>query len=447
MFPSDQRDIWFVFFLLLALGAAYPGARQLAADLAGLLSRLDLSKLRGLNTLASRFLTTIRVPVVAARFDPFLLLPLATLIALGALGARWADSLAVGDSGPRLPSKLFWESIGLLLFVVVSLVEVERWRSLSVVMMGLSIAGLTAAAVLPGSGARENQTFVLAPNSPNVFAAVSVTIYSAAWLSSRQYRTKTISAGLVPFSLSVALVAGLVLVQSDVGTATVVLLTTSTLYFLAGAPLSHLVGAVVFFGAISVGLMVTSGGGPTGEVDPRVLAAHLEVRAFMDAVREGGLLGSAWFDGVKAGFLPNAHTNGAYAVVANRLGLLGASVILFAFTAIVLWSLRNALRATARFESLLGMGLGSLLGFYALLNAGGAVRALPFSGAPLPFVGYGELTLLSFFAAAGILQSASPRNTAPTARAANSRATVVTLTFLCFALVVFTGTALVALRT
>jgi cell division protein FtsW len=451
MFPSDQRDVWFLVFLLLAAAAAYPGARQLARDVAGILSRSNLIKARdAVSAAASTLRSGNSVPILAKSFDLYFVLPLIILVTLGIAGSQWGESLASEGSHSVLTGQVAWSAVGVLLFVAVSAVYPLNWMRVSLVMVVLAAVGLIAAAIFARSSVPPGETFELPANSPNVFASLAAITYTSAWLSTR-YNPEAISTGFIPFSVIVGLVAGLVLVQPDLGTAVVIITTGSALYFVRGAPLRHTALFLLVVYAISLGLFASSSGGLVGDSSSiRSPAVAIEVDAYADSIAQGGPLGSIWRDTEHAP-LPKPHTNGAYASVASHLGILGASLVLLAFAAIILRAAHYALMAQTVFLSLLPVGLACLIGFYALLNAAAAVHLLPHSGAPLPFVGYGETTLLSFFGAAGVCHSIGRYRSkfglfdSSISRGMRRRVIIVGFPFLVGAAAVFIGTAVIAL--
>ncbi|MBO0691453.1 MAG: FtsW/RodA/SpoVE family cell cycle protein [Acidimicrobiaceae bacterium] len=96
-----------------------------------------------------------------------------------------------------------------------------------------------------------------------------------------------------------------------------------------------------------------------------------------------------------AGHIPEASTDYIFAVVANELGLIGATAILIAYLLMVGTGLRIALRAQREFEKLLAAGLSLILGVQAFVIVGGVIRLIPLTGITLPFVSYGGSSLVA----------------------------------------------------
>jgi len=112
------------------------------------------------------------------------------------------------------------------------------------------------------------------------------------------------------------------------------------------------------------------------------------------AMADGGLVGTGLGRGDSAR-IPARETDFIFAVIAEELGLLGATAVLAAFVLLVGTVLRIALRAEVPFEKMLATALGTLLGVQSVLIIGGVVRVLPLTGVTLPFVSYGGSSLLA----------------------------------------------------
>ena len=101
--------------------------------------------------------------------------------------------------------------------------------------------------------------------------------------------------------------------------------------------------------------------------------------------------------------IPAAETDFIFAVIAEELGLLGATAVLVGFLLLVGVGLRVALRATRPFETLLATGLTTILGVQAFIIMGGVTRLVPLTGITLPFVSYGGSSLVSNYVLLALL--------------------------------------------
>jgi cell division protein FtsW len=146
-----------------------------------------------------------------------------------------------------------------------------------------------------------------------------------------------------------------------------------------------------------------------GELDGRGSGWQLDQSLI--AIGSGG-----WFGrGIGAGlqkylFLPEAHTDFIYSIMAEETGFIGSTVLLFLLAALVWRGLRATMRAEDRFAYLLAGGLTIQLALYAIANLSVATGLAPTTGLPLPYVSYGGSALLANMAAAGLLYRVSAGN-------------------------------------
>ena len=108
--------------------------------------------------------------------------------------------------------------------------------------------------------------------------------------------------------------------------------------------------------------------------------------------------------------IPIADSDYIYAAIAEEEGLLGGAIIILAIIILVVAGVRTSLDARDMFTKLCAAGLTAFIGFQALVNIGGIVRALPMTGITLPFVSHGGFSLITSFAMLGMLMAFSHRN-------------------------------------
>ncbi len=108
--------------------------------------------------------------------------------------------------------------------------------------------------------------------------------------------------------------------------------------------------------------------------------------------------------------IPIADSDYIYAAIAEETGLLGGGVVILAVIIFVIAGVRTSLDARDMFTKLCAAGLTAFVGFQALVNIGGILRALPMTGITLPFVSHGGFSLITSFAMLGMLMAFSNRN-------------------------------------
>jgi cell division protein FtsW len=317
-----------------------------------------------------------------------------------------------GDSAYYLKRTLLFGAGGLLVMRVLSLRGARLVRPLTPLLMATSFI-LLLAVLVPGIGVSANgaQRWIgagLFQIQPSEFAKVSLVLYGAHLLAARPQMTRDIR-GLVPYLFPVALACLLMVVEPDLGTAIVVCLATGAMLVAAGVKLRHL---MLLAGAIGVVLLLAIVIEPyrmqrlTGFIHPNGDPGGAGFQAIQAkiALGSGGIFGVGLGQSLqKAFYLPEAHTDMIAAVVGEELGLAGISMLVGLFGLFGYAGLRTAQRARDRYTKLLAAGLTSLILIQGIVNLFAVLGLAPLTGVPLPFVSYGNSSLLVMLAATGLL--------------------------------------------
>ena len=205
--------------------------------------------------------------------------------------------------------------------------------------------------------------------------------------------------------LLMTLIVGFLAMQPDFGQASLVLFGWGVMYFIAGAPLTLLMGMAG--GVVVLGVFAYNSsehfarridGFLTSEVDPTTQIGYAT-----NAIREGGLFGVGVGQGEVKMSLPDAHTDFIIAVAAEEYGLALVAVIILLYASLVLRSFVRLTRERDPFVRLAGVGLAATVGVQAMINLGVAVRLLPAKGMTLPFISYGGSSVIASGIAVGML--------------------------------------------
>ena len=353
------------------------------------------------------------------------------LVAVGLL-IVYSSSFALGllafnDANYFVIRQAIWAVIGLALLLSVMRLDYRWLRSISPLLMLIAIVSLVAVLV-PGLGVERGgaQRWIaigpLPAVQPSEFAKLALIIYVAAWLSGKDTVVRSFALGFAPFVFMVGIVAGLILLEPDTGTAAVLILTTVTLFFIAGASLSHL-AALMGIGSVAAGFLVLTSGYRLDRIlaflnpdsDPSGVGFH--TLQLLIGLGSGGIEGlGLGASRQKFFYIPGSHTDGVFAVVGEELGFIGAMGVIILFAVLVYRGFRIVLHAQDDFGYLLAAGVVCWIAFQALINVGGITRAIPMTGIPMPFLSYGGSALASLLAGIGILLSVSRRATGPPKR-------------------------------
>jgi cell division protein FtsW len=313
-----------------------------------------------------------------------------------------------------------WVLIGLSLMPIVMRIDYRCYRQPMVIWTGIVIAGLALVGVLfvqPVNGASRWLSIGPLGVQPSELAKIVVILFIAALLERRMDRIDEIGYSLLPIGVVTGAVVGLILVEPDLGTAASVLVIAAAMVFAAGVSYRYVVGLfVVSVPAFYLVVMATEYRRQRvfAFLDPwsDPLGSGYQMIQSMIAVGTGGVFGRGLMGGVqKLFYLPEPHNDFIYAVIAEELGLLGATTVLACFCVITWRGLRTASRAPDRFGTFLAIGLTVMLAFQAFFNISVALGLAPTKGIPLPFVSAGGSSLLVSLLGMAILLNVSQHAT------------------------------------
>jgi cell division protein FtsW len=323
-----------------------------------------------------------------------------------------------------------WALIGLCLLPIVMRIDYHNYRQPAVVWTGLAVASLALVAVLfarPLKGAARWLGVGPFGIQPSELAKLAVVIFTASLLERRMDRVNELRYSLLPIGAVVGAFVGLILAEPDLGTAFSVLMIAIVMTFAAGVSYRYVIGLLLASGPALYFLMTASDyrrRRVTAFLDPwsDPLGSGFQIIQSMIAVGTGGVFGRGLMGGVqKLFYLPEPHNDFIFSVIAEELGLLGASVVLACFCVIAWRGLRAAMYAPDRFGTLLAVGLTTMVAFQALVNISVVLGLVPTKGIPLPFVSAGGSSLLINMLGMAILlnvsQHASPSHAVTTALA------------------------------
>ena len=265
----------------------------------------------------------------------------------------------------------------------------------------------------PVNGARRWIKFGGMSAQPSEIAKLALAMFLAYFLARRAGEEGSFWKTFLPCMIPLAVLAGLVAKEPDLGTALMLAIIAMTMCFAAGVRPRHVVYAAVP-GLLYVAKMVIftpfRWRRMATFIDPWAdqQGSGYQVVQSLIAVGSGGSHGLGFAQGrQKLLFLPFAHSDFIFAVIGEELGLIGALIVVFVF-AVFLWrGMRAAFRAPDRFGMLLGIGIVVGIVAQALLNMSVVLALVPTKGIPLPFISYGGSSLVPTLAGVGILLNIS----------------------------------------
>ncbi len=309
-----------------------------------------------------------------------------------------------------------WTVIGFVVMLGAMQFDYGRLRDRRIVygVLFLTAMALLAVFAFPRiNGAHRWIRFSKFSIQPSEISKLSLAIFLAYFLEKRTGQEREFWRTFFPCGVVTGLLAALVVMEPDFGTALMLTLTFVVVTYSAGVRLAHMAVAAAPACLIAAGLLIFVPWRMTRLVtfldpwaDPQ--KSGFQVVQSLIAVGSGGPNGLGFAQGKqKMLFLPFAHSDFIFAVIGEELGLIGTLTVLLIF-ALFLWrGIRTSLLAPDRFGMLLSLGLVTGIVVQALFNISVVLSLVPTKGIPLPFISYGGSSLVPTLAAAGIVLNIS----------------------------------------
>jgi len=344
------------------------------------------------------------------------------LLGLGFLNLVSATHGGGGGSflSPEVRRQLVALGLGAGAMGVVLAVDYRHLERLAIPIYVLACALLAATLVLAPEirGSRAWLVFGPVRFQPSELAKLALVVALArsfhrrAGWGMRRFRELAVPAAIT--ALPVALIVG----QRDLGVAVLTLLVAATYLPFARIPARAWAGLVT---AGAAGLAALWSFALQGYQRSRILDFIDPARDPLDsgyqaiqsriAVGSGGLFGKGWMDGTQTQlrFLPTQHTDFIFSVWAEEWGLVGSTVLLGLYLAVLLWGLWVARSSKDSFGALLAVGVVGVLFWPAAINVAMVLGLAPVIGVPLPLLSYGGSSLIISLIAVGLLLNVSMR--------------------------------------
>lgn len=320
-------------------------------------------------------------------------------------------------------------AVGFVVMLGAALIDYRKIRRGWLILVILAVGGLLLAVHFAGvdaNGARRWLNLGGLKFQPSEIAKLTAIIITAAYLGAQLDRGRPVT--LYSWPLAITLVMGVfVLKQPDMGTAAVIVGLSLVLYILAGIPKQELYSLGLAGAGMTVYLVYAAAYRAEriwAWLDPwayQQTSGYQTVQSLL-AIGSGGLFGSGLGMGAsKFHYLPEAHTDFAFAVLCQEMGFMGAILVLVLLGAMAWYGVQIASRAADGYGFLLATGVTTLVVGQAIGNIAMVSGVFPVTGVPLPFISFGGTSLIVNCAAIGLLISVGRRNTAKVFQPGNGR--------------------------
>ncbi|MFZ5709420.1 MAG: rod shape-determining protein RodA [Pseudomonadota bacterium] len=343
--------------------------------------------------------------------------------AVAGVGFLMLYSIAGGDAQVWAEPQMKRFALGLVLMFAVALVPIWFWRNVSGLAYILSLVLLLIVEFFGtmGMGAQRWLDLGFIRIQPSELMKISLVMLIAAyydWLDiGKVSRPLWV---LIPAVL-ILLPTTLVLIQPNLGTSVLLVVSGASVMFAAGVSLWYFGGVLALAGAAVVGVFLTRGTpwqflrdyqyrridtflDPSS--DP--LGAGYNIAQAQIALGSGGWSGKGLMQGTQSrlNFLPEKQTDFIFTTLAEEFGFVGAVTLLVIYSLIIGFLIVAALRMRDRFSSLLTIGIATTFFCYLAVNLAMVMGLLPVVGIPLPLLSYGGSAMLVIMVAFGLVQSA-----------------------------------------
>jgi cell division protein FtsW len=347
----------------------------------------------------------------SVNYDAKLILSSFTLLLLGlVLLASASINMAQTQFGE--PLYYFWRqlaysSVGVTLAFIIIFMPVKFWQRLSVPLLFLGM-GLLILVLIPGIGYEVNGSmrwikFGGIHFQPSEPMKLFMILYLAGYLMRRSEEVRETLSGFLKPIIIVCLITCLLLLEPDYGAIVVLFATVLGMLFLAGVPMRQFF-LWVFIVALVLGLLIvftpyrmqrlTTFLNPWA--DP--FNSGFQLTQALIAIGRGELFGVGLGNSVqKLAYLPEAHTDFLFAILAEELGLVGVIFVIGLFSFIVLRAFTIAIRTEREgldYASHLAYGIGLMIGLQTSINLGVNMGLLPTKGLTLPLMSYGGSSMI-----------------------------------------------------
>ena len=331
----------------------------------------------------------------------------------------WAE-YKYNDSFYYLKLQSIFLFIGILALFFVSKINYHYYEKYSNwILLGSFI--LLILVLIPGIGSIRNGSrswFGIGPLGiqPSEAAKISLIIFTSKYLSKNSFDSNEQISIIFPILFIMIIFFGLIMLQPDLGTGLILVLSILAILFIAGASLKFFIGGGVL-GIIGIIFLIIIA--PyrlqriTSFLNPwkDELGTGFQIIQSLYAIGPSGLLGTGFLNSIQKHFyLPEPQTDFIFSIIAEEFGIVGAIIVLSLYLIILYRGFKIAAICPDKFGKYLAFGILFQLLFQATMNLMVVVGLIPVTGVTLPFLSYGGSSLLVSMVSIGVILNISRNN-------------------------------------
>lgn len=338
------------------------------------------------------------------------------ITAISCIGFVLLYSVAGGSFEPWADKQIVRFGIGLAILLAVALVDIRTWFQLAYPIYGVSLLLLVAVEFIGRTGKGAERWIEIGPLQlqPSELMKIGLILALSRFLHGILVEDVSRPTRLIPALLLIVLPAGLVLMQPNLGTATILLVGGAGLLFLAGlswrliVPVILLVAAAVPLGwEFALKDYQKQRVATFLDPDSDPLGSGYNILQSKIALGSGGVFGKGLGQGTQSrlNFLPEKQTDFIFTVLGEEFGLFGLTILMGLYLAVLAQGVMIAMDTRSQFGRLVAMGICLNFLLYILINTSMSMGLIPVVGIPLPLVSYGGTALLTVLFGFGLLLS------------------------------------------
>lgn len=335
------------------------------------------------------------------------------LTAIASIGFAMLYSAAKGNMEPWATTQMIRFGIGVGIMTAIALIDIRFWYQTAYWALGITVVLLLGVELVGQIRGGAQRWINVGPFNlqPSEIAKFTLVLALSKYYHSRtseevlQYRFLA-----VPLLL-IAVPAGLILVQPDLGTSIILVASGVGVLFLAGAPKRLFIYSfLAVVGSLPIAwqfmhnyqkLRVLTFLDPSRDT----LGAGYHITQSKIALGSGGLTGKGFMQGTQSQleYLPEKQTDFVFSMLGEEFGMLGGLVLLCFYTMVLIYGYAVGMRSTHAFGRYLAVGVTSIFFLYFFINMAMVMGMLPVVGLPLPLVSYGGTAMISLMAGFGLI--------------------------------------------
>ncbi len=305
--------------------------------------------------------------------------------------------------------------IGIIALVMMMKFDYHKLKKITPYLLICTIPLLIAVFFFPEvNGARRWIKLGILSFQPSELTKYVVVMFLAMSIDLKGDRIKRFWDGLVPYLAVSGFFAAMILAEKNMSIATIIMIVTFIMLFVAGGQIKHLFG-IIFPAMFSLAIFFIFSSDyrrarMLNFIDPWKDAAgdgYQLIQSFY-ALGAGGITGLGLGESrQKILYMPEPHNDFIFSIVGEELGLVGCLFIIGLFLFLIWRGIRVAMKAKDTYGKLLAVGITSIIAVQAIINIAVVTGSMPVTGVPMPFISYGGTSLVINLMAMGILLNIS----------------------------------------